>query len=314
MSSTFTPIDLSTVPAPAIVETLDFNTIFGAMVADLQSRDDVFTSLVESDPAWKVLEVAAYRELLLRERINNASKAIMLPYATGADLDNLASFFGVTRNTITPANPTAIPPIDAVLESDSSLRYRTTLALDGLSTAGPFNSYLFHALSVPAVLDASVAGPMTDSSISPGNVVVTILGNHAADAVNVNVNGSLASGGVVIGLVSTALNNESVRPITDAVTVQGATIQTFSITASVKTFSGPDPTVVIANARASVSAYVATRQKLGTTVPLAGIYAALFVSGVENVTISSPSADVVCTYSQAPYCTGVTLTNGGLGT
>lgn len=311
--STFAPIDLSTVPAPAVVEALDYNTIFSAMLADLQARDPAFTALVESDPVWKVVEVCAFREMLLRQRVNDAAQAVMLPYASGADLDNLASFYGVVRNTITAANLSAVPPVAAVMESDSSLRYRTTLALDGLSTAGPYNAYLFHALQSASVLDASVAGPMTDVAITPGNVVVTLLGNYAADAVNVNANGSL-SNGVVVAAVNSILNSQDVRPITDSVTVQGAVITSFAITASIKTFSGPDPAVVIANAKTAAAAYVASRYRLNATVPLAGIYAALFVPGVENVTLTSPTADVVCNYSHAPYCTGITLTNGGLGT
>ena len=87
--SSFTAIDLSNIPAPEVVETLDFSAILAAMVADLQARDPAFTALVESDPAWKILEVAAYRELLLRQRINDASRAVMLAFATGADLEHL---------------------------------------------------------------------------------------------------------------------------------------------------------------------------------------------------------------------------------
>ena len=53
------------------------------------STPAAFTALVESDPAWTILEVAAYRELLLRQRINDASRAVMLAFATGADLEHL---------------------------------------------------------------------------------------------------------------------------------------------------------------------------------------------------------------------------------
>lgn len=55
----YTPIDLSTVPAPNVVQALNFETILAEMLADLQARDSVFTALVESDPAYKILEVAA---------------------------------------------------------------------------------------------------------------------------------------------------------------------------------------------------------------------------------------------------------------
>ena len=376
MQTGFTPINLANVPAPAVVEALDYNTIFSAMLADLQSRDPAFSALVESDPAWIIIEVCAYRELLLRQRVNTAAQAVMLPYAAGPDLDNLAAFYGVTRNTITPANTSAIPPTAAVMEADSSLRYRTTLALDGLSTAGPTNSYIFHALQDARVLAVSVVGPPT---VSPGNVLVTLLGNYAADPINVAANGSLptfaltgtstngsptvtginttnlsvgmsvvgsnipsgttilaiptqgTSGtitlsnnatGVNTGLtiasavlasVTSILNGANVRPLTDNVTVQSATINTFSVTATILTQNGPDAAVVIANAQASLAAYLAQLIGVGKTVPISGIISALFVAGVDNVSLSSPTADVLNDYQHAGYCSGITLINGGIG-
>ena len=74
----FTAIDLSTLPAPHVVEPIDYQTILSAMIADLQARDPAFTALVESDPAWKIIEVCAYREMLLRQRVNDAARAVIL--------------------------------------------------------------------------------------------------------------------------------------------------------------------------------------------------------------------------------------------
>ncbi|MCP4102949.1 MAG: baseplate assembly protein, partial [Lentisphaerae bacterium] len=71
--STFNAIDLSLLPAPNVIEPLDYEIIFSAMLTDLQSKATEFSALVESDPAYKVLEVAAYRELMLRQRVNDAS-------------------------------------------------------------------------------------------------------------------------------------------------------------------------------------------------------------------------------------------------
>jgi phage-related baseplate assembly protein len=93
--SGFSAIDLTKLNAPDIIETLDFENIFNDMVAELKSRDNAFDALLESEPVIKVLEVAAYREVLLRARINDASKAVMLAYAKTSDLDNLAAYFGV---------------------------------------------------------------------------------------------------------------------------------------------------------------------------------------------------------------------------
>jgi phage-related baseplate assembly protein len=78
--SGLTAVDLSQLPAPAVVEAISFEQIFAEMLADLRVRDDTFTALTESDPSYKVLQVAAYREMLLRQRVNDGAKAVMLPY------------------------------------------------------------------------------------------------------------------------------------------------------------------------------------------------------------------------------------------
>jgi len=294
----YTPIDLSTVAAPTVVEPLDYLTILNAMVTDLQARDSSFTALVESDPAWKILEVCAYREFLLRQRVNDASRAVMLAYATGTDLENLGAIFGTTRKTLVAADGTTIPPTPAVMESDADFRYRITLALEGLSTAGPEGSYLYHSLKSPNVIDASIVGPPT---VSPGNVLVTLLGPIGSGSVTTSV----------ITEVAAILNAEDVRPLTDAVTVQSATITNYTVSATIYTFSGPDPAVVIANATASVQAFADAHHKIGYDIPLSGIYAALHVPGVQRIVLSSPSADLAVDYQTCAFLSGISLTFGG---
>jgi phage-related baseplate assembly protein len=293
----YTPIDLSTLPAPDVVETLSFEAILTEMLADLRTRDPSFTALLESDPAYKILEVAAYRELLIRQRVNDGARAVMLAYSTGADLEQIAGLFGVTRKLIDAGDANAIPPIPATYETDASLRYRTQLALEGLSTAGPIGSYVYHALTVEGVKDVGVQGP---PDTDPGDVLVTILaqtGNGAADS-------NLRSA------VLAVLNGEDVRPLTDQVTVQSATIQQYAVIATIYILPGPDPELVKTAAEASVAAFVAAQHKVGADIRLSALYAALHIGGVERVTLASPgiTADLVCTAAQAPFCTGVTIT------
>jgi len=102
--------DLASLPTPAVIEPLSFETIFSELQTEFQARYPSYSALLASDPAVKLLEVAAYREVLLRNRINAAAKASLLAFATGSDLDHLAAFYGVTRLTD---------------ESDEALRLRT---------------------------------------------------------------------------------------------------------------------------------------------------------------------------------------------
>ena len=80
--------DLASLPTPAVIEPLSFDTILSELQTEFQSRYPDYSALLASDPAVKLLEVAAYREVLLRNRINAAAKASLLAFATGSDLDH----------------------------------------------------------------------------------------------------------------------------------------------------------------------------------------------------------------------------------
>jgi phage-related baseplate assembly protein len=294
--STFTTIDLSTLPAPDVVETLDYETILAAMLADLQARDPAFSALVESDPAFKILEVCAYRELIIRQRVNDSARATMMAYATGADLDQIGALFGVARLVITPADTEAVPPVAAVMESDTEFRRRIQLSLEGFSTAGPEGAYIFHALAADGdVADVSAVSP------NPGEVVVTVLSRT----------GDGTAGTPLLNAVEAALNDESVRPLTDLVTVQSATIVDFTVEAEIYTYPGPDSGAVIAEAEAALDAYLASVRQVGRDITLSGIYAALHRPGVQRVDLTSPAADVVIEDDEAGHCTSIDITHAG---
>lgn len=297
MAGNFTAIDLSLLPAPAVVEVIDFEVILAEMLADLQLRAPEFSALVESDPAYKILQVAAYREVIVRQRANEAARAVMLAYALGSDLEHLAAFFGVVRLVIDPGNPDALPPVPPTYETDADLRRRTQLALEGYSTAGPSGAYIFHSLSADgAVLDASATSP------DPGQVLVAVLART----------GDGTAGSELLAKVSAALNDDSVRPLCDTVTVQSAEIVEYAIEAELFFNSGPDQAAVLATAQAAAQAYAEAQHRIGLPVTLSGIYAALHQPGVARVDLTSPSANIAISETQASYCTGIVLENGGI--
>lgn len=297
MSGGFTAVDLSQLAAPDVVEQIDFETILAAMLADLRARDPEFDALVESDPAYKILQVAAYRETLLRQRVNEAGRAVMLAYAAGADLDNLGALFSQQRLVLDPGDATAIPPVPPTLEGDADFRRRIQLSLEGFSTAGPRGAYIFHALSASGdVLDVSAISP------TPGNVLVTVL-SRTSDG---------TAGAELLNTVAAALNDDDVRPLTDTVTVQSATIVTYAIQATLYFYDGPDRAVVLASAQAAVEAYAEAQRRLGRDVTLSGIYAALHQPGVQRVELVSPAANVVIDTNEASRVTSIVLTDGGV--
>lgn len=170
-------IDLSQLPAPQIVDVPDFETLLAERKAEfvaLHPKDEqeavMRTLELESEPVTKLLQENAYRELLLRQRINEAAQAVMVAYAIGSDLDQLAANYNVKRLTVTPADNDAVPPVAAVMESDEALRLRVPAAFEGLSVAGPTAAYEFHARSADGrVADASATSP------APAEVVLTVL-------------------------------------------------------------------------------------------------------------------------------------------
>ncbi|AIT79106.1 baseplate assembly protein [Novosphingobium pentaromativorans] len=294
--ATFTAVDLSRLAAPDIVEALDFETIYAAALAQLQDLLPGFDATVESDPVVKLLQLFAYRELLLRQRINDAARAIMPAYAVGADLDNIAALFGITRFTLSPADEAL--GIPAVMESDADFRRRMVLAPEGYSVAGPEGAYIFHALSADAdVLDASATSP------AAGEVLVSVLSRTGDGAASVDL----------VATVDAYVSDETRRPLTDFVTVQSAEIVEYAVDATLTTFSGPDGGVVLAASQASLDAYVEASHRIGRDITRSAIFAALHVEGVQNVELTTPAADIVISRTQAPYCTGTTVNYAGTG-
>jgi len=291
----YTAVDLSRLPAPDVVEPLDFEAIFSAMLAKLRELDDTFTALIESDPVYKALQVAAYRELLIRQRINDAAKAVMLAYAQKSDLDHLGALLGVGRLQLAPGDPDrGIPP---TMESDTDYRRRITLAPEGFSVAGPEGAYIYHALSASSqVLDASATSP------EPAHVVVTVLSRKGDGTATADL----------CAAVATAVNADNVRPMTDEVTVQSAVIVPYEVKGTITTFAGPDSAVVLAESRKRLDAYVAESHRIGRDITMSGLYAALHCDGIQRVTLTSPAGDIAIDRTQAPFCTAVELHYGGV--
>ncbi|WP_295554457.1 baseplate assembly protein [uncultured Stenotrophomonas sp.] len=293
-SGSFTSVNLSQLPAPAVIEVLDFEAMFDESLTALQALDPTFDALLPSDPAFKILEVCTYLRLLDRQRVNDAARGVMLAYAGGSDLDHLAAIFGVVRQVLDLGKPQeGIPPR---YESDEDFRRRIQLSPEGFSVAGPEGAYVFHALSAdPRVLDASATSPV------PGEVVVSVLSREA--------DGTATQG--LLDIVEAKLSADDVRPLTDHVVVKSAAIVNYSVDAALFTFAGPDSQVVLAEARTRLDRYISESHRLGRDVTRSGLFAALHAEGVQRVEITSPARDIVVDRTQATHCTSITLTHGG---
>ncbi|MFN4238545.1 MAG: baseplate J/gp47 family protein [Vogesella sp.] len=298
-------IELSRLPAPKFVDVIDFETLFAEKKARLLAAApaDMRASLaatlqLESEPLTIALQEDAYSEMLLRQRVNEAGLANLLAYAEKSDLDQIGANYGVQRLQITPENPDSTPPTTAVYEQDTPYRQRIQESWARLSCAGPIDSYKWHAKSASGLVKDAGA-----ISFTPGCVTVFVLSSEG--------NGTASA--ELISAVDAALNDQAIRPLTDAVTVQSAAIIPYAITAELIVYPGPDATVVTQAALAAAKAYADAQHRLDRDVVLSGIYATLHQPGVQRVILHSPAADIIVSAGQAAYCTDITVTQGGIG-
>ncbi len=360
-----TKIDLSLLPAPDLVEALDYESTFSKIRDQLNGlqpllfdndyqtdlkKAEVFTSEngeryfkipvsddaglhyldLESDPLVKQLQIFAYREMLLTQKINNAAQATMIAFATGSDLEHEAARFGVQRLLIAPADPTTNPPTEAVYETDTSLRYRTQIALEGLSTAGSRGAYEFHALSASAKIKAVditspkftyltltseqqavlpegalVIVPEDDAGLTnpiPGDVAVTVL----------TTEGDGSASEEILNEVNNALSSEDVRPLNDFPRVRSAEVVNYTIDSSLILSPGPDDSVALNAALDAVNNYVEASKGIGSPPTIAGLYSALKQPGVYDVELHEPASKIELTPYQSAYCTSINVVIGGV--
>ena len=293
---------LKNLPYPGVIEELNFNELLKSIKELFKSYlTDKDIALLESDNYSALLETLAYRELLLRARINSAVKSMLLPFAQGSDLDNIVAIYGIERlkgekptarielslstprdaDTIIPAGSGLTTPFPFVLkakqlsefgggadvESDERLRERAVLSLERFSTAGSKKAYIYHALSANAkVEEANVLNG------GPGIVKVYLKTSDMSEETRQSV--------------ADYLSGEKVRPLTDTVTVANATIKNIEVRAELELTDMFLQDSIDKEIKASK-----TSLSIGEDLNLSYVYSTLHRSGVYRARLITPSAD-----------------------
>ncbi len=263
-SSGNSTIDLSRLPAPAVLEVLDFEALLDAAITDLQVRWPDFDAVLESEPVVKLLQAAALREMLLRGRVNDAARSVMLAFAAGTNLDQIGARLNVVRRTLQQATDTAA----AVMESDEEFRARIQIAPETLPYAGiTAAGYRARALAIaPSVKDvAALKG-------EGGRVDIVLLSREGDGSV----------GADVVSTIAASFREDDAVQLTDIVNVRSATILPYAPTIQLQIGRGPDPALVVAEAETAVRAYAAARHTIGRPVYRRGLEAAAKVGDVEQ--------------------------------
>ncbi len=352
-------IDLSKLEKPEIIESLNVEAIFkealkgfqeylnaveGAQAtngAGVAQNNQIFNALLASDPAVKLMEYWAYREFLLRARINDAFAQTLLAYARGEALDHKAAPWNITRGVI--GYDEKGEPIK--WQSDDDLRKIIQMAPEGISTAGSRMSYVFHGLNLgrltkalevekpdentiiithhlnpqdethlQAIRDVNAVCPKVSELTASEKELFTNMGfketDYAAGHVHIAAL-SYADDGKVsaesLKALEKHLSKEFIRPLTDKVTVMQGINKEYNIKAEIELMAGVDPQMVKDEAEANLNAFVIERYKLGEIASIAGIYDAIHTPNVRRVKLIEPTADIITKWNEAPKCTSVEL-------
>lgn len=282
----FIASDLSRLPPPAAIEELDYEAVLADLKAYVTARwaelravrpdlPELDVLELETDPIVIILEVAAYRETLLRGLVNDKARAVMLALAVETDLDHLGAAVLTPRLTVDPGN--ADTGAAAVMEDDGPYRRRIQLALDAWSTAGAQGAYEYWALSTaPTIKDAAALNP------APGRVDVVLLSTE----------GDGTASDDQINAVYDALSPKTRRPLTDDVRVRSATIVEQDVVLTLRIPRGPDPDLVEARSRANLEGLAESLRAIGKPLRTDALFAAARVGDVDKVLLEEPTSDV----------------------
>jgi phage-related baseplate assembly protein len=258
-------IDFARLPPPQVIEEIDYEVLLQAYQDQVLSKNPALAAALqlEQSPTNVILEAESYGEMIVRERINAAARAVMLPFATGNDLDVLAAFFGVSR---------------LAGELDPSLRRRAQLAPEAFSTAGSEGAYIFQALTADVRVRDATAVKINDK----GGVRVAIM-QTGSDPI--------PTADIILNVVA-RLNSKGIRPLTDTISVVPVKVFKTNIVANITLYPGPDSALVMSDISKALTAVRSNISLIGRDLTRSAVISALNQEGVQSVDLISPAANV----------------------
>lgn len=186
----------------------------------------------------------------------------------------------------------------AEVESDDDLKERIFNAPGGYSTTGPSDAYIFHTKNVSSDI---------------GDVFVTSEAEGEVDVYFIMDDGTIPSA-AMISEVEDYLNDRTIRPLTDSVTVKAPTTSTYNINLTYYIAKSSEAAVsTIQNDIASaVSAYnIWQTEKIGRDINPSLLIQKIMEAGAKRVTVTSPTYTVLGESTVAQTGT-VTVNYGGV--
>lgn len=222
---------------------------------------------------------------------------------TGAAYNGIAAG-GITVIVDPVAYVTAVTNTDTSagglnVESDDDFRERIRLAPSQYSVAGPVKAYQYWAMSANSDIgDISVTSP------NPAEVLITVL---------------MADGSIppqsVLDAVLTVVSADTVRPLTDQVSVQAPTEVEYTVTATyyISSADASQAATIQTAVAAAYNDYLTWQSaKLGRAVNPDELRRRLLVAGAYRVDLTSPAYTEITQVQVARASASSALTYGGL--
>lgn len=184
-------------------------------------------------------------------------------------------------------------------ESDADFAERIFLAPAAYSTAGPKDSYQYLAQQYNAAIGDVVA----TSDAEAGRV----------DIVFIMADGSTPDGTTIAGLKG-YLSSDTLRPMTDTLTVAAPTEVTYTIdlTYYINRSDSAQAVAIQSAVKRAVMDYVKWQRTIGRDINPSQLTALVMKAGAKRVTITAPTYTAVTGTSVAALSGEATLTYGGL--
>ena len=293
---------------------------------------------LEFDPIKINQELNAYFELLVRDRVNQACRAVTLAFAVGSNLDAIASRYpyGIPRmqwdafgNLITPEMLAANIQV-ATTESDDVYRQRIWLSSNILSLNGPgqgtFESYVFWALSTPIFVgDVPLKHASALTQPGTGHVYIPIMSTSSMNTTwTTSIDGNTWT--LIPGTkpVPTATQIEAVyeyitepntarKGLTDIISVLPPKVISPAINVQLWLFPGVDKKTLMTEIAAAMVTFLQAIQWLGADLTMLALQGVFVQAGVYDTNIISPTASIDVGVDGCINVTSVTLRYMGTG-
>ncbi|WP_319568378.1 baseplate assembly protein [Cohaesibacter marisflavi] len=280
---------------------------------------------IEHNPVNRaIVRAGAYNDVHELQQINEAIQKLSITSSNEDALEHIAAtYYGISRLVSTDEDG------NEVKEDIEDFRDRILLAPEAFSTAGPEGAYAFHALELDGVADLSDVAVYSaeDGATYSADVLFAdaySAGDRATEFADRDTGDPVKPAEVLIVPLPTidygdcdqslldrvyaAVTAKDVRPIGDCVRIEAPEIVPYQVEMVIHCAPGADAELLVSEAETALTTYTTKRRKVGVVAELLGIGGCGYVTGVESVTMTSPTTDVGGGRKQAPYCTSITVT------